>query len=573
MKRFLEVFLIVALGIIVVGCASLDSPLDSTKAITEFKFATPAATGIINVTAHTIAVEVPFGTYLTSLTPTITYAGKSISPESGVAQNFSSPVIYTVTAADGSTQTYTVTVTPGLNPDKAITEFNFATPAATGIISEEDHKISIIVPHNTILTLLTPTIIHTGKSISPVGAQDFSVPVTYTVTAEDGSKQDYEVTVTPASADAKAITRFSFATPAATGIINETAHTIVVKVPSDANLTSLVASFITTGASVKIDSTVQISGTTANKFADPVTYTVTDANGVTQDYTVTVTKWGQFSDIEPMIAVPGGTFQRDAAPANTSTVTGFYMSKAEITRNQFYYVTGLDPSDLIYSSGSESDPVQKVSWYDALVFCNKLSILKGLTPVYKISGSTDPADWGPVPTSSNATWNAVIADGHAKGYRLPTEMEWMWAAMGATSGSGYTGGTYTSGYQKEFAGDPNPTTSGDLIEGYAWTSENSDAKTHPAETRLANELGLYDMSGNVLEWCWDWYADNGTPPNYAITGAVTDYPGPASGGTRVLRGGSFAYSASNAAVARRGQASPYDQYEFMGFGFRVVRNL
>ena len=108
------------------GCSGLDSPLNDNKAITAFNIATPYATGVITEATHTIAITVPYGTDVTSLTPTITYTGKSISPATGVAQNFTSPVTYTVTAADSSTRAYIVTVMRESSNAKAITAFNFA---------------------------------------------------------------------------------------------------------------------------------------------------------------------------------------------------------------------------------------------------------------------------------------------------------------------------------------------------------------------------------------------------------------------------------------------------------------
>jgi sulfatase modifying factor 1 len=262
-----------------------------------------------------------------------------------------------------------------------------------------------------------------------------------------------------------------------------------------------------------------------------------------------------------MISVPAGTFQRDADAANTSTVTAFRMSEKEITRAQYTAVTGLaDPSNTAFSTGTDN-PVQMVSWYDALVFCNMLSMVEGLTPVYTISTSTDPANWGVVPTlSSDATWDAVTANWSANGYRFPTEMEWMWAAMGATDG--------TTGYLKEFAGDPNPAASGDAIGDYAWYGSsgtgNAGGTTHPVGIKLANELGLYDMSGNLFEWCWDWL--DSYPP-----GPISDYRGPASATypLRVNRGGDWWFDESFAAVAKRGNRSPY--VPDTDFGFRVVR--
>ena len=164
--------------------------------ITSFHFETPEADGIINNKNHTIVVNVPTGTNVDSLIPIITHTGVSINPGSGISQNFTSPVTYTIEAEDGSTLDYTVTVLSIVN--KAITAFNFSNPVATGVINEINHSIEIIVPYATNVTSLIPTITHTGSSVYPGSglAQNFTSPVTYTVTAgEDGSTQDYIVTV------------------------------------------------------------------------------------------------------------------------------------------------------------------------------------------------------------------------------------------------------------------------------------------------------------------------------------------------------------------------------------------
>jgi sulfatase modifying factor 1 len=257
-----------------------------------------------------------------------------------------------------------------------------------------------------------------------------------------------------------------------------------------------------------------------------------------------------------LVLVPGGAFNRDAT--YTSAISSaFHMSETEITRDQFNAVMGFDPSDTTYSSGT-TDPVQNVNWYHALVFCNKLSKAENLTPVYTISGSTDPKDWGTVPTTANdPTWDKVTAKWDANGYRLPTEMEWMWAAMGATAG--------TTGYTKAFAGSTGINVIGDYaVFGYFGTEagRTTTARTNPVRSKNANELGLYDMSGNVWEWCWDWY---GTYPSENRI----DYTGAASGASRVLRGGSWLSYASYAAVAARDYAYPSSRN--YGIGFRVVR--
>ena len=263
---------------------------------------------------------------------------------------------------------------------------------------------------------------------------------------------------------------------------------------------------------------------------------------------------GSSSLLLTMKSVPAGTFQRDATPTNTSYLAAFSMSEKEITAAQFTAVTGLaNPS---YFTSVVNGPVEQANWYHALVFCNKLSLREGRTPVYTIGGSTDPAAWiaangGTVPITRNATWDAATANWSANGYRLPTEMEWEWAAMGATGG--------TTGYLKDFAGSTGTNAIGD----YAWYWDNAGSTTRRVGTRLPNELGLYDMSGNVTEWCWDWYVDS------YPTGPQTDYRGAASGTSRVMRGGGWYNAAAGCTVAGRDNNNPSHRYS--GYGFRVVR--
>ncbi|MFZ2959050.1 MAG: hypothetical protein WA705_19355 [Candidatus Ozemobacteraceae bacterium] len=170
---------------------------NSAKAITAFNFGIPAVTGVINESLHTVALTVPFGTNVTALAPTITHTGSSVSPNTGTAQNFTNPVTYTVTAANTTTQAYQVKVTVAANSAKAITAFNFGIPAVTGVINESLHTVALTVPFGTNVTALTPTITHTGSSVSPnTGtAQNFTNPVTYTVTAANTTTQAYVVTV------------------------------------------------------------------------------------------------------------------------------------------------------------------------------------------------------------------------------------------------------------------------------------------------------------------------------------------------------------------------------------------
>ena len=277
-----------------------------------------------------------------------------------------------------------------------------------------------------------------------------------------------------------------------------------------------------------------------------------------------------------MVLVPEGTFQRDGTAGNTSTVSEFYMAKYLVTRAQFKNLTGYDPSDTTVSPKSDC-PVQKVSWYETLVFCNRLSIREGLAPVYTISDSTNPDDWGTVPTAAGTAWDAVICNMNAGGYRLPTEMEYMWAAMGATSGAGdHTGGVYTNGYKKEFAGDPNPEATGDDIGPYAWYDQNSgdnggsvNQKTHSVGTKKPNELGLYDMTSNVYRWCWDGLVDKAYP---FPTGSVKDYQGDSTTTYRIIRGGCFNEGLSPTKIAINRWSNYGPDSKIATVGFRVARS-
>jgi formylglycine-generating enzyme required for sulfatase activity len=268
-----------------------------------------------------------------------------------------------------------------------------------------------------------------------------------------------------------------------------------------------------------------------------------------------------------MVTVPAGSFQRDATATNISIITTAYkMSTYEITREQFLTIMGTDPSNTTYSSGTK-DPVQMVNWYHAIAFCNKLSIVEGLTPVYTVTGvNFATLAYASIPTSINTTWDAATATWTNNGYRLPTQMEFMWAAMGATSdrSNGYKGiGTNKGGYTKGYAGSTEVAGAQVNIGNYIWYNGNvSDNKSRPVGGKLPNELGLYDINGNINEWNWDWYG------LYPI-GALTDYQGSDSGTLRVLIGGSWDYVMTYCTVAYHGGNNPH--LVNYNFGFRVVR--
>jgi formylglycine-generating enzyme required for sulfatase activity len=273
-----------------------------------------------------------------------------------------------------------------------------------------------------------------------------------------------------------------------------------------------------------------------------------------------------------LVAVPGGTFQLDSTASDLMTVSGFSMSRYPVTRTQFTTVMGQDPTYTPQSSGM-NDPVQGLRWFGAIAFCNRLSLAEGLTPVYSVSVGGVPVDfatltYSQIPTQGiDPAWgdwvNATAAWGN-DGYRLPTEMEHMWAMMGGPADScpgDIVGGQNTGGYKKGYSGSSEANGGQTNLGLYAWYTDNSGHTTNPVGSKLPNELGLYDLSGNVSEWCWDAWGDS------LPTGSQTDYQGPARLSGWVVRVCDFNGSAAGCKVASRGGYGDASG----GIGFRVVR--
>ncbi len=296
-----------------------------------------------------------------------------------------------------------------------------------------------------------------------------------------------------------------------------------------------------------VDSTGKVTGVAAGK---TLIIAKTADGGLTAECVVTVTV--QMMPIE-MVNIPAGTFLVYDA-TKSFFVSAFKMSKFETTREQFYAIMGFDPSDTSVSNGN-TDPVQMVNWYHAIAFCNRLSIAEGLEPVYGLNDvDFSKLAYAEIPTSFNSTWNSVTCDWSKNGYRLPTHVELVWAAIGADAEN--LGTVNVNGYRKAFAGS----TGSNLLSDYAWYSENSNGKTHPVGTKLPNELGLYDLSGNVYEWCWDWF-------DMFPTGSFSDYRGPENTGSRLCAGG--CWSETSVLISHYGGNSPERQHN--AIGFRVVR--
>jgi len=249
-----------------------------------------------------------------------------------------------------------------------------------------------------------------------------------------------------------------------------------------------------------------------------------------------------------MVFVQGGTFQMGSndfeansdEPLHSVTVDSFYIGKYEVTQREYQALMGTNPS---YFKG-DNLPVESVSWNDAIAYCNALSKKEGLPVAYKENDGVLLDEEGKETTDVRKV----------KGYRLPTEAEWEFAARGGNSSRGY-----------KYSGSDDP-------GAVAWYDDNSGDETHEVGSKQANELGIHDLSGNVWEWVSDWYDESyysNSPANNPYN-SVSGFSGILSLiSNRVNRGGSCYNYARDVRVASRSSLGP--DYRDNDLGFRLSR--
>jgi serine/threonine protein kinase/formylglycine-generating enzyme required for sulfatase activity len=213
----------------------------------------------------------------------------------------------------------------------------------------------------------------------------------------------------------------------------------------------------------------------------------------------------------------------DEKPHHQVTITqAFWMSAIPVTQSLFEEVMANNPSKF----RGPNLPVEMVSWFSAIQFCNRLSELEGLTPAYEVDKN-----------ETRVVWNR-----EADGFRLPTEAEWEY--------SGKAGKDFV------YSGSNN-------LNEAAWHSGNSDYQTHPVGKRRCNSHGIYDMSGNVWEWCWDWLGDYSSM-------SLTDPIGVEDGARRIRRGGSWRNKSNRLRITNRASSDPHSASS--AYGFRIVKS-
>ena len=256
-----------------------------------------------------------------------------------------------------------------------------------------------------------------------------------------------------------------------------------------------------------------------------------------------------FGSIPPftLVCVEGGEFTMGEngvydfeKPPHRVSVSSFFMAEFPVTQEFYRSITGKEPSEF----EGVNHPVEQVSWYDAVAFCNQLNKLLKL----------------PVPYSGKG--EGTKCNFQCAAFRLPTEAEWEYAARGGIVETHGRASLPGKSKQFEYAGSNN-------LNKVAWYEKNNGYETKPVGLKFPNRLGLYDMSGNVFEWCWDWYIGS-YYDQCKKHGLTLDPVGPENGYGRVVRGGSWSYDADGSRVACRSNRTPDGRWDSDGFRFLLA---
>ena len=299
-----------------------------------------------------------------------------------------------------------------------------------------------------------------------------------------------------------------------------------------------------------------------------ITLTGSDGDGNTdsESITISIREGAELISVPATAGYPMGWDEYISGheePVHTVALNAFRIGKYEVTYALWMVVkTWADANGYIINDGVMGDgsdrtdqhPVTDIHWKDCIAWCNAYSEKEGLTPVYYTS-SAQTALYKDASTGGDGNISSDCVNWSANGFRLPTEAEWEYAAR-------YTGGSSVSPGDKHCGYNLDPD-----IDNCAWFRDNSISSSEPVGQLQANSLGAHDMSGNVSEWCWDWYDGN-----YYNISPVNNPHGPASGVFRINRGGGWGVDSADiyAYSAYRAASNPF--FRHLSGGFRVCRN-